>query len=459
MAATVAASAAQALAGDGGVGGDDAVEADGDGEVGHRQHVLVAEVGRDLDQQRHPVVGTAPGRRGAYGGQQRLEDLDGLQVAQARGVGRADVDDEVVGVRREQAGGLLVVGDRVLGSGTTLVLPMLIPRTGRPAVGPRAGGPAGSATASAPSLLKPIRLTTARSAGSRNSRGRRVAGLRLAGDGADLDVPEAERPEGVDADAVLVEARGEAERRAGTADPSPSTGRPATPGTRRVTGAAARIARNAAWCARSGIGPGQHVVEEQAVGTTHQRSGPPPLPVLQAADADLAGRHRLDALHRGAEPLDGGDARDVGEHGRRTDLVAVEAGRAAGGVGRVDDQVDVAVADELDGGLLALRALALVVLADHGDAHAVAAQHLGGALGGQDLEAPVGQHLDREDHVALVAVGDRHEDPPGRGQRAVRRGLGLGEGGAEVGVEAHHLAGRLHLRARGRCRRCGRRWS
>ena len=39
----------------------------------------------------------------------------------------------------------------------------------------------------------------------------RVAGLRLTGHRADLDVPEAERPERVDADAVLVEARREAE--------------------------------------------------------------------------------------------------------------------------------------------------------------------------------------------------------------------------------------------------------
>ena len=38
----------------------------------------------------------------------------------------------------------------------------------------------------------------------------------------------------------------------GKRSPIASTGRPATSGTRRVTGAAARIARNAAWWARSG---------------------------------------------------------------------------------------------------------------------------------------------------------------------------------------------------------------
>ena len=40
---------------------------------------------------------------------------------------------------------------------------------------------------------------------------------------------------------------------------------------------------------------------------------------------------------------------------------------------------------------------------------------VGGALGGEDLEAELGQALDREDDRALVAVGHRDEHPPAVG--------------------------------------------
>ena len=49
--------------------------------------------------------------------------------------------------------------------------------------------------------------------------------------------------------------------------------------------------------------------------------------------------------------------------------------------------------------------------------------------------------------VPLVAVGHGDEHRALGRQRAERRRPGLGERGAEVGVEAHHLAGGLHLRA------------
>ena len=78
---------AQAVAADRGVGGDDAVQAERERQVGDREHVVVGEVGGDLDQQRHAgrsrVTSSA---RAAHGAQQRLEPLDRLQVAQARGV-------------------------------------------------------------------------------------------------------------------------------------------------------------------------------------------------------------------------------------------------------------------------------------------------------------------------------------------------------------------------------------
>src|SRR3954454_13808716 len=113
-------------------------------------------------------------------------------------------------------------------------------------------------------------------------------------------------------------------------------------------------------------------------------------PVLQRADADVAADARLDPLHRGAETLHSGDAGDVGADGRRTDLVAVDAD-GAGSLGWAercgDPPGDVAVGDQLDGGRLAVRARAVEVLADDSRVDAVAPEHLGGALRGQDLEA------------------------------------------------------------------------
>ena len=96
-------------------------------------------------------------------------------------VRRADVDHEVVGVRRQQPRrSSRSRRDRpvVLGHHLGLADVDAEHRPARP-VGPSpAAARAGAATTSAPSLLKPIRLTTARSAGSRNSRGR--AGCRAA---------------------------------------------------------------------------------------------------------------------------------------------------------------------------------------------------------------------------------------------------------------------------------------
>ena len=96
---------------------------------------------------------------------------------------------------------------------------------------------------------------------------------------------------------------------------------------------------------------------------------------------------------------------------------------------RVDHHVDLAGGDPLDHGRLAVRAGALPVLAHPGGGDPVAAQHVRGALGGQDLEPEVDQPFHREDHRSLVDVGDRDEDLPAVGQAAVGRGRRRGEGG------------------------------
>src|SRR5690606_17646863 len=111
---------------------------------------------------------------------------------------------------------------------------------------------------------------------------------------------------------------------------------------------------------------------------------------LQGADADVAVLEGVDALHGRGQCLDGGQAGHRAGHGRGADVVAVQP--AAGAVGGVDDQIDLAVVDELDDGPLPVRPRPLGVLAHHGGVDAVALEHLGGAGGGQQLE-PVGDQL------------------------------------------------------------------
>ena len=103
----------EAGARDRGVRGDDAVEAELEREVGDRVDVGVGEVGRDLDEQRDAAHRRGEVARGAHRGEQRAQLVDRLQVAQAGRVRRADVDDEVVGERRERLRAARVVGERV----------------------------------------------------------------------------------------------------------------------------------------------------------------------------------------------------------------------------------------------------------------------------------------------------------------------------------------------------------
>ena len=243
------------------------------------------EVGGDLDQQRHPVVGGRVGRA-AYVLEQGLELLDGLEVAQARGVRRADVDHEVVGVRREQPRALPVVGEH---RGLVVVrhdlgLADVDPEHRR--VGAvcrrKAAESAQFARRTTPSRRSLPGLPRREPPGDHlgavvveahpvddravlrqpEQPRLRVARLGLARDRADLDVPEAERGQRVDADGVLVEARGEAEDvREGQAHRGTGgNDGPTRREQRRVelrrprssTGSAARIARKAAWWACSG---------------------------------------------------------------------------------------------------------------------------------------------------------------------------------------------------------------
>ena len=76
----------------------------------------------------------------------------------------------------------------------------------------------------------------------------------------------------------------------------------------------------------------------------------------------------------------------------------------------------------------------------------LAAQVVGGAARADQAEAAAHQALRDRQQAGLVGI--RHADEGGALERQDRAGaeLGLGEGDAEVAVDAHHLAGRLHLR-------------
>src|SRR5699024_3940822 len=98
-----------------------------------------------------------------------------------------------------------------------------------------------------------------------------------------------------------------------------------------------------------------------------------------AADAGL------DALDRRRGALHGGHARDVPAHRRRPDLVAVAPGPGVA-VGGVEHHVDLTGTDRVDRTHLPAHTRLLEVFAHLEAGDAVAAQHLGGALGGQHPE-------------------------------------------------------------------------
>jgi hypothetical protein len=222
------------------------------------------------------------------------------------------------------------------------------------------------ATTLAPSLLKPIRLIRHRSRGSRNIRGAGLPGCACA---VTVPIstkakPSAARPSMPSAFLSKPAARPKGPgnsrpsaltRSAGSSlGPSAAAQRRGAPG----TAAAARIAPKPRWCARSGSMSLEHRAEQGTV--DHQLSRASRRALSRAACSCseptpiVPAQQGLDALHGRGEPLHRRDARLSGGDGGGADLVAVEP--RADAVGRVDDQVDVAVHDALDDRGLAVRA-------------------------------------------------------------------------------------------------------
>ena len=146
-----------------------------------------------------------------------------------------------------------------------------------------------------------------------------------------------------------------------------------------------------------------------------------------------------DARHGCVGAGHGGDQGDVVDGGQGADLALVGGGSATRW--GVDQQVDLAVGDHVGDVGPALGQLGHQLNADAG-----AAEKLVRAAGGHQAEAH-GRELLAEAHdLGLVVVADAQEHRALGRQLHSSGHLALGERHAEAHVDAHHLAGRPHLR-------------
>src|SRR5262245_7105041 len=160
--------------------------------------------------------------------------------------------------------------------------------------------------------------------------------------------------------------------------------------------------------------------------------------ILKRAHFGLLPEDRLDALDGGVGAGDGGHDVDAVGDGEGADASLVRLASLAHG--RVDDEIDLLVDDQVD-----RVGAAFGDLVDRADLDAVPLEKLGGAAGGDQVEAQVLEALGDVDHVALVGVLYAEEDVA-LGREVVARGdLRLGVGAAEIHVDPHDFAGRLHF--------------
>jgi hypothetical protein len=175
------------LALDRGVGGDHAVDPGQVHDLRDPVDLLLGQVRRDLDQHRPPLaeLGGQVLLRLAQGGDELPQHLLLLQVAQPGGVGRGDVDGDVVRDRVDLAQAVQVVVDGILVRGVAVLADVDAQQAGPL----RRARSTLATSASTPSLLKPSRLITAWCSGSRNMRG-----LGLPSCGRGVTVPISTKP-------------------------------------------------------------------------------------------------------------------------------------------------------------------------------------------------------------------------------------------------------------------------
>src|SRR5262245_55247936 len=184
-------------------------------------------------------------------------------------------------------------------------------------------------------------------------------------------------------------------------------------------------------------------------GIARGRDGPPisaglsagAMELLQRLDGDLALEQGLDAADGRLGAVHGRVVGNVLGHRGATDHIGILPRAAV--LGRVEDEGDLPALHEVDD----VRPVALRHLVDGLDGHALAGEELGRARRRHEGEAHVGEALGDLEHGALVAVLDGEEDLSGGGQGRACGQLRLDVGLAEVAVDSHHLARRLHLGA------------
>ena len=100
------------VAGDGGIGDDQPIEIGGEHHLGDGVERRLIQVRRDLEEHRHAHLGLGAGRQ--HLAQQPAQRLVALQIAQARRIGRGDVDGQVIGQFGEALDAQDIVGDEIL---------------------------------------------------------------------------------------------------------------------------------------------------------------------------------------------------------------------------------------------------------------------------------------------------------------------------------------------------------
>ena len=194
--------------GDGRIGGDDSGRAALERSLDRVQEIGRFRIRRDLHEHRYRAIGGDGARARRHCLDERAQGVGLLQIAQALGVRRADVDDEVVGERMEG----IDDAQAVVGGAVVRRLPVLadVDAERRPAHPPGGG-----------QVARDLRRAVAVEAEAvddgamaRQAEEPRppVAGLRLRRHRPDLRERESNRAPGVDGGALLVEAGGEAER-------------------------------------------------------------------------------------------------------------------------------------------------------------------------------------------------------------------------------------------------------
>src|SRR5215470_16170970 len=172
---------------------------------------------------------------------------------------------------------------------------------------------------------------------------------------------------------------------------------------------------------------------------TIRRSGV--IVLLEWLHRDLALEQSLDAADGGLGAVHRGVVGDVLGHRGPPDQVGV-APRAPI-LWRVEHERDLAALHQVHD----VGAVVLVDLVHHLHRHALALQELGGADGGHEVEAHLGETLGDLEDRAFVAVLDREKDLPRGGQGRAGGELRLHICLAEVAIDPHHLTGGLHLGA------------